>query len=163
LIPNTDANEWYYIYTGLDKLYWKNDKEDEIIFGFCMDNEVFFLPDEFFLGIKNQDVYLEMLEDTEVYILIKAQMDEMYKKFYEARIMNNTISASLAKRKDLYTRILTEKEGDRYALFCKWFPKLRKKNLPDKVLMDFLRVSRTTLFTSRTDYHIEERKCKNRG
>jgi CRP-like cAMP-binding protein len=163
LIPNMDADKAHYVYIGSGKLYWKDDDNEQLIFGFCLENEIILLAEEFFAGSKNQDVYLEILEDSIVYTITKVQMDEIYKDYPEAMVMTNMIRARLVAKWHAHTKLIMAKEGLRYKLFCNWFPELRKKNMPDKVLCAFLRVCRSTLVRSRTDYHIEERKRWNKG
>ncbi|MDR6786465.1 CRP-like cAMP-binding protein [Pedobacter africanus] len=159
LRPGMHADEVHLICSGMAKMYWKNMDNEELIFAFCCEDEVLIVPDRFVLGGKNERVYIEMTEDSEIYTINKTQLGLAYQQFEEMHQLGKLVLASLNRKRDLHTQVLQEPEGSRYGFFCALFPEL-KHRLSEKDTCSFLGISKTTLFSSKRFYLLKDSRKK---
>jgi CRP-like cAMP-binding protein len=158
LMPKMLVDEAHYIYKGLCKAYWLNEDNEEEIFFFWADNSIVILPEEFFAEKKNDTVYIVIVEDTELYTITKAQMDEIYLKYAEALILTNIIRKEMIAQRNKQLSILMKKPGVRYGLFLNEFQYLYKKGLADKDVMGFLGICQKTLTSSKREMVLRDRR-----
>jgi len=157
--PYGRSDEAHYISTGLCKVYWKNEDNEEMIFAFYGEDEIALLPVDFIMETENQDIYMEAIMDTVVYTITKTQMKEIYQQYPEAAVLTDIIVNNIHRKRDWQTKILLQPEGCRYEWFCSWFPELRML-LVDKDIASFLGVSKSTLLRSKKDLLFKELKGK---
>jgi CRP-like cAMP-binding protein len=161
LRPKMDANELHYIYKGACKVFWKNENNEEIIFGFFIENEIVLLAEAFLLDVKNEDTFIEMITDSEIYTITKAQADEIYAAHPEAGKLTTLLRARISEKRNLQLKILMRREGDRFAFFAELFPELRNR-LAEKDICAFLGISKTTLATSKRERLLRDRKRRKK-
>lgn len=145
LQPNTNAAAAYFFYRGACKMLWRDNDNEEMIFGFCLSGELLVLGSAFFLLTLHEELYIEALEACEVYSFSKEQMEALQNNYRESNDMIAALVLRMNTKWGTLTRILMEREGLRYARFCEYFPELQKLNLFDKDLCSYLGISRRTL------------------
>lgn len=144
LMPRMQANEAYFLDSGLCKFLYKNDDNEEEIFMFGLPGEIILLPTEFFKDRANEDVHIIMVEDTVLYCITKVQMDEIYKLYEEAHVLTEIIVTGIEGKIKRHTQMVMKKAGLRYNLYATLFPELKGK-LGDKDICAFLGIGRSTL------------------
>lgn len=149
LLPKMEPEAAYHCYTGACKMFWKDHNNEEMIFGFCLAGQLLVWGEAFFLSLKNEEIYIEALGDSEVYGISKTQLQEMQKLYPESVTMIDAVKAEMQANWQKHVRILMTHDGLRYARFCEYFPELVKLSLSEKDLCSFLSISRSTLGRAR--------------
>lgn len=158
LMPKMDVDEAHYLYTGLFKAYWLNSDGEEEIFFFFGENSIMVFPEEFLLGVKNQFYYLAAIEESVIYSISKAQMDEIYSQYPEAMVLTELIRANMIIRRNAHLSILRRKPCQRYGLFVKEFFAVYRRGLSDKDVMEFLAICQKTLTSSKREMVLKDRR-----
>lgn len=144
LLPKMDVDEIHYLGSGLCKAFWLDEHNEEQIFMVWAEDSMVMLSEALFAGHRNNDVYIVILQNSELLSLTKIQLDMICMLHPELLQATHNIRAEQMEMRNQQLRIMMKKEGDRYGLFCKVFPELRKR-LGDKDTRSFLGISRTTL------------------
>jgi CRP-like cAMP-binding protein len=145
LVPRMAIDEIHYLVSGLCKAYWLNNDNEQVIFFIWAEDGLVMLAEEFFAEMKNTGCYIEMIADSELLTISKTQYEKLKGDYPEMQQLMDIIRLELMEIQNQHRRILMEKEGDRYALFCELFPKALRARLTDKDVYRYIGISRSTL------------------
>lgn len=145
LSPSEPNNKSWYIQKGIAKIYYyvfdeKHNKK-QIITCFLTECDTLNCVDSFFRRETNH-YYIELIEDSSLYVVTKTQFEECYDLFPEAHEVAKDIILGYKKKNDLRTKLLCLDASQRYYEFNKIFNTSR---LSVGDLSAYLHVSRTHL------------------
>lgn len=151
LMPKMEVEEMHYLASGMVKAYWLNTDNEEEIFALWYANSMAVLPEEFFGKLKNE-AFIEVVEDCELLAFSKDQVEMMHKGYPEWPVLMECIRGEITQMRNRQLRLLMQKEGDRYALFCKLLPEQMRLRLTDKDICGYIGISRSTLTLAKREY-----------
>lgn len=156
LMPKMVANEVYYMPKGIAKFYAHDDDNEKVTLQLLGDNSFIFV-DEFFLGKENKDIYVVMLEASDLFVLTTDQMNFIYANYAEARELTDIIRAEIGHKVKLHLSILQMDASKRLLLFSNGFKDLYGR-LSVKEICAYLHICEKTYKRSRTALFLKDRK-----
>jgi|GEM_PF-2462614 len=158
LMPGMDTDRLIYMPRGCCKIYWLDNDNEEHPFMYLGNGDFIILPDTVCIGQRNEDLYIRMLTDSDIWILQGKQMMDVYAAHPEASVHKALISKKLVNLRDQHVLMLMRKECDRYAYFVKVFQYVYKMQLTEKELCRFMNICRRTLSKGKTNWLLKDRK-----
>jgi len=146
LHPNDEEVKAFFIKEGTAKLYRFNNKGGKEVVYFFKENEVVTSVQKFFDNRLTTDYqpedYIEVLEDSALYSITKAQFDYSCILFSEANRLAADILVAYSLKTEQHVELLSRDAYERYAAYCKSFPCAR---LAVTDLLSFLHISKAHL------------------